>query len=176
MTPHRTSIVWLFKIFTNKNIALLPVIGNPKPRKKDLMERFLYYVSDLTVFVCLAAPYLVTFGLTGFSDGQSTLFQRVITVLWVVMMQIAYIPQRLTWSFLQTRIAPLSDKRLGWSLVFVTFLAAIWSILAMAGFVNVGIMMRDRNGTCPDCKLKRFGSKFIRILLIQVDGQYNSPS
>jgi len=167
ITPHRTSVIRLFKIFSRKlftketapPIVLLPAIGNPVPRKKGKPERFLYYISDITVAVCLAAPYLVTFGMTRFRNGQSTLFQRVIVMLWVVTMQIAYIPQRLTWSFLQTRITPLSDpSKLTWALAVVTLGGGVWSIPAMIGFVNVARMMRAENGTCPDY------------------GQYNSPS
>lgn len=163
LTPHRTSIIRLFKIFSGKKnrdvpIVLLPAIGNPTPRAKSVTEQALFYITDLIVFICLAGPYVATAYLTGYKNGDSSVYQRLFVMLWLVMMQVAYIPSRLTWSFLQTRIAPLTHRELVWGLSLCFIGGVIWSIPAMGGLVTVGIMMREEGGTCPDCKFKELSS------------------
>lgn len=84
------------------------------------------------------------------------MFQRVVVVLWLVMMQIACIPQRVTWNFLQTRLAPLSSKAVSWGLAVIVILGAVWSTPGVLGFfVVLRLMINDNKDACGGaCKSK----------------------
>lgn len=113
--PHRAETVLVFKNVENKAsddepTILVPSIGNPVLRKKERRENILFYVADIIFVLSLAAPYLINFWRTGYKSGKSTIPQRVFTILWLVMMQLAWFPQRMALEFLQCRIVPLSHK------------------------------------------------------------------
>lgn len=117
LNPHMTCLRRLFKRFKNddknkdKTMVLFPAIGNPELREKCLLEDFMYYTADLIFLCSIVAPYLITYYLTGYKKGKSTPAQRVIVILWLVLMQLACIPQRLIWNYMQTRlVAPSKCK------------------------------------------------------------------
>lgn len=122
LNPHMTCLSRLFKRFRERKLkgdknkpiptmVLFPAIGNPIPRKKCSIEKAMYYIADIIFVLSIMAPYLITYYLTGYKNGKSTPAQRAIVMLWLVLMQIACIPQRLIWNYLQTRhVTPLISK------------------------------------------------------------------
>lgn len=143
-------------------MILFPAIANPQPREKRMWEKAMYYLSDILFVISIAAPYLITFALTRYEAGESSVFQRVV-LLWLVMMQISCVPQRLVWNYLQTRLVPLAPNHLKWGLVFVMVSGAIWSIPGMIGFYQVFHLMINGNQDACDgyCKSKKIRSKFL---------------
>lgn len=154
VNPQRTCIARIFKRASEKKIKgrgmiLVPAIGHPRTRGKYKREVFMYYFTDILFVLSIAAPYLITFALTGYQKGGSTTFQRVIVVLWLVMMQVACIPQRIVWNFVQTRLVPLGSKALDRGIYFIIVAGVLWSVPGIIGFINVlHMMVNDNKDTC----------------------------
>lgn len=162
LNPQRTCITRLFKRFSEKSkppapaMILAPAFGNPQPREKSRREIFMFFFTDMILTLSLAAPYIITYILTGYKAGKSTVLQRAIVILWLVMMQVACVPQRVIWNFLQTRLVPRGPKALNGGLWFVGIIGGLWSI---PGIISFGIamhqMVNDHRFDCDgQCKLK----------------------
>lgn len=59
----------------------------------------MFYIADIIFSLAILTPYLITYGLTGYTRGNSLRLERFIIVFWLVVMQLATIPQRLVWNF-----------------------------------------------------------------------------
>lgn len=180
VNPQRTCITRLFKRYSGRKLKdgrskttamlLFPAIGHPKPREKDKGEKFMYYFTDAVFVLSIMAPYLITYGLTRYEPGESHINQRVIVVLWLVVMQIACIPQRVVWNFLQTRLVPLGSSRLNWGLYFVVAAGILWSAPGVIGYLNIlHLIINDNKNACSGiCKLEETPFRFLRFMwLIQ---------
>lgn len=161
-TPPLTAITRLFKSVpdeegTKPGIILFPAIGNAQFRKGSKLEHYMFYITDVVFFIAILAPYLITYILTDYTRGHSSRFERVTIVVWLVLMQMATIPQRLVWNFMQTRLLPLSTRQFHRGLGVVVALGAVISAPGMIGFYLVfrQLINLKRDECDGYCELKK---------------------
>ena len=110
--------------------------GCPILRKLRNRDTFMTVIADILLTISLVAPYIATYYLTGYTNGKSTVFQRALFVMWLVLGQVSHFFQRMFWGYLQARVVPLGTKWL-WGVLAVGAIPAMIFMLVPAG----GILM-----------------------------------
>lgn len=173
--PQRLSITRLFKTLHHTYdhslpVMLFPPIGNPEYRKGSTLEHYMFYITDIVFLLAMVAPYLITYLLTGYNSGHSSLFERVTILCWLLLMQMAAFPQRLVWNFVQTRLLPLPTRQFRWGLLVIISSGAIISAPALLGFFFVYQQLinsrRDEcYGYCECSEISTPQKTLVRVLI-----------
>ena len=113
---------------------VIPPIGNPTYRKRSWWYLPMLVVSDLTVLVSLALPYVIIWKLTKFAAPVGSKRQGGIFLLWLVLGQVAPGLWRFIWRDIH------SSQTKYWYIRYTPYPLAVaaYSIPAIMGFILVG--------------------------------------
>ena len=117
---------------------VIPPIGNPTFRKRSWWHLPMLAVSDLTIFVSLALPYVIIWNLTKFEAPAGRKLQGGVFMSWLVIGQILSASWRNIWRIIQSRTTRLNNIEYYSTGIYLFFGVALCSIPAIWGFILVG--------------------------------------
>lgn len=139
-SPYRV----LYRIFKRKPPPMpetkLPRIGRFKYDPLTKLDRFMFVFSDILLVGIILSPYLIIYGLTGYSPQQSSLSERFWLTAWLVFGQLA-VTVRVIWAFVNRFMGDGLRVELKWGIFISIVCGAVWTIPAFCGFFVVAKMI-----------------------------------
>ena len=112
---------------------VVPLVGRYVRRTMSTSEKRMASLAYLLVFVGVLLPYIIIAALTGFNPGNSTDSQRLWTISWLVVGQIAGILM----AFVMTSIHDCAGR------ASIVLPGIAFVLPAIGGFVTVAKMMKE---------------------------------
>ncbi|CCX32016.1 Similar to predicted protein [Chaetomium globosum CBS 148.51]; acc. no. XP_001223087 [Pyronema omphalodes CBS 100304] len=115
-------------------------IGNA-PR--HFRYRWTCILSDYLIILSIAAPFVITWALTGFATPIKRKWHGIVFLVWLILGEVTSFSFTATWELIHSYVSQLGRKHYVWAVSALFFATACAMPAAVLGFVLLGIQRYD---------------------------------